>query len=155
MSDILLLTPSRHSFRMNDSDYCFIFVHDLAIKASPLHLKEVNFDDIEYAGAEYYPQRAGWNCQCCSGKKYANANIYFPGLLVEGLSKKSKYKLIDGRHRLDKMRFNGMTKSKFYVFDYSEVKELIYHCNTQDEKDEILNNVAEECMHLRDTMDLL
>ena len=62
MSDILLLTPSRHSFRMNDSDYCFIFVHDLAIKASPLHLKEVNFDDIDYAGAEYYPQRAGWNC---------------------------------------------------------------------------------------------
>ena len=151
---MILGTPSTHSFRMND-DYCFIFLHDLAIKASPLHLKEINFDDIDYAGAEYYPQQSGWNCECCGGKKYINANIYFPGLLVEGLSQKSKYKLIDGRHRLDKMRINDMTKSKFYVFDYSEVKELIYHCKTEDEKEEILNNVAEECMHLKDTMDLL
>jgi len=155
MSDILLLTPSRHSFRMDDNDYCFIFVHDLAIKASPSHLKEVNFSDIEYAGAEYYPQQSGLNCECCGGKKYINANIYFPGLLVEGLSKKSKYKLIDGRHRLDKMRINGMTESKFYVFDYSEVKELIYHCNSNAEKDIIVNKVAEKCMHLRDTLDRL
>lgn len=154
MSNITLLTPSRHSFRIND-DYCFIFVHELAIKASTSHLKEVNFSDIEYAGSEYYPQQSGFDCECCGGIKYINANIYFPGLLVEGLSEKSKYKLIDGRHRLDKMRINGMTKSKFYVFDYSEVEELIYHCNTEDEKDEIYNKVAMECMHLRDTQERL
>ena len=151
---MILGTPSTHSFRMND-DYCFIFLHDLAIKASPLHLKEINFDDIDYAGAEYYPQQSGWNCECCGGKKYINANIYFPGLLVEGLSQKSKYKLIDGRHRLDKMRINDMTKSKFYVFDYSEVEKLIYHCKSKVERDIIVNKVAEECMHLRDTQERL
>ena len=149
-----LLTPSRHSYRMND-DYCFIFVHELAIKASPSHLKEVNFSDIEYRGLEYYPQQSGFNCECCGGRKYINVNIYFPGLLVEGLSEQLKYKLIDGRHRLDKMRINGMTKSKFYVFDYSEVKELIYHCKSKVEKDIIVDKVAMECMHLRDTLDRL
>ena len=147
-------TPSTHSFRIN-GEYCFIFLHDLAIKKSPSHLKEVNFSDIEYRGSEYYPLQSGWNCECCGGRKYANVNIYFPGLLVEGFSQQLKYKLVDGRHRLDKMRINGMTKSKFYVFNYSELEDIIYHCKSTEERDKIVNKVAEKCMHLKDTLDYI
>ena len=56
--------------------------------------------------------QSGWNCECCGGKKISMQYL-FSGLLVEGFSQQLKYKLVDGRHRLDKMRINGMTKSKF------------------------------------------
>ena len=51
------------------------------------------------------------------------------------------------------MKFHQMTESKFYVFDYSEVKELFYHCNTDEEKDKIVNDEAEKCMYFDDILD--
>ena len=159
--ELILTVPSaqyyRGSWALNDFAISFIFVHDVTVLVSPSHLKEVKFDDIDYSGMEHYPQRAGWNCNCCRGEVYANANILFPGILIDGMDNPNglRYRMIDGRHRLDKMRINGMTKSKFYVFDYSEVKHLFYHCNTEDEKDDIVNNVAEQCMHFKDTLDRL
>ena len=143
----------RDDWAVDNHPISFIFVHDVTVRVSPLHLKEVKFDDIDYAGMENYPHRAGWNCNCCGGTKYVNANILFPGILIDGMNNPNgmRYRMIDGRHRLDKMRFNDMTESKFWVFDYSEVKELFYHCNTDEERDKIVNKVAEDCMHLRDT----
>ena len=146
-----------NDWALNDFAISFIFVHDVTMLVSPSHLKEVKFDDIAYAGADYYPHRAGWNCNCCAGRYYVNANILFPGILIDGMDNPNglRYRMIDGRHRLDKMRLNDMTKSRFYVFDYSEVKHLFYHCNTDEEKDKILHKVARECMHLRDTQERL
>ncbi len=133
----------------------FIFVHDISVLVSPSHLKVVKFDDIDYCGLENYPERAGLNCNCCDGWKYIDSNISFPCILIDGLYCPNglRYRMIDGRHRIDKMKFNKMTEAKFYVFDYSEVKELFYHCNTNEERDKIVNNEAEKCMYFDDILD--
>ena len=147
----------RDDWALNGFAQSFIFVHDVTVLVSPSRLKEVKFDDIDYAGVDCYPEKSGWNCNCCGGDKYANANIYYPGLLIDGMDNPNglRYRMIDGRHRLDKMRINDMTESKFYVFDYSEVKHLFHHCNSNAERDIIVNKVAEDCMHFRDTLDRL
>ena len=156
-----LLVPNEMTFRddwaLNGFAQSFIFIHDVTVLVSPSRLKEVKFDDIDYAGIDYYPEKSGWNCECCGGRYYVNANILFPGILIDGMDNPNglRYRMIDGRHRLDKMRLNDMTESKFFVFDYSEVKHLFYHCNTDEEKDKILKKVAEDCMHLRDTQERL
>ena len=39
--------------------------------------------------------------------------------------KNLKYRMIDGRHRMSKMKTLGINESEFYVLDYEEVKEYI------------------------------
>ena len=89
----------RDDWALNGFAQSFIFVHDVTVLVSPSRLKEVKFDDIDYAGIDCYPERAGWNC------------------------------------------------------NYSEVKHLFHHCNTDEERNIIVNKVADECMHLRDTQE--
>ena len=157
-----LSVPSAQYYRddwaLNGFAQSFILIHDIAPLVPTLsRLEEVKFDDIDYAGIDCYPEKSGWKCNCCGGTKYINANILFPGILIDGMDNPNglRYRMIDGRHRLDKMRLNDMTESKFFVFDYSDVKHLFYHCNTDDERYIIVNKVAEECMHLRDTQNRL
>jgi len=33
--------------------------------------------------------------------------------------------MIDGRHRIQKLLFNGITESLFYVFDFDELRPFI------------------------------
>lgn len=145
----------KKEWALDNNAISFIFVHDISVLVSPSHLKVVKFDDIDYCGLEVYPEQAGLNCNCCGGQKYIDSNISFPCILIDGMNNPNglRYRMIDGRHRIDKMKFHQMTESKFYVFDYSEVKELFYHCNTDEEKDKIVNDEAEKCMYFNDILD--
>ena len=89
------------------------------------NLKEINFDDIQWFGFDLPSRLTGENCICCGGKRTMNANIKLPGLLLDGTTTFSgrRYRSMDGRHRIEKMRLMGLTKSKFYVLNFSEIKD--------------------------------
>ena len=90
-------------------------------------LKEVEFKDIAWRGKHFFPNFSGNNCWCCSGRRYMQCDVKYPGILLDNVSNPydNRYRMIDGKHRLQKMLLSGMTKSLFYVLDYDDVKNYI------------------------------
>ena len=85
-------------------------------------LKTVSFEDIAFKG-KHFTNLRGQTCLCCDGSRYYSANIKFPGILVENMENpyNLKYRLIDGKHRIEKMINLGMTTSQFYILKISEL----------------------------------
>ena len=85
-------------------------------------LKTVSFEDIAFKG-KHFTNLRGPTCLCCDGSRYYSANIKFPGILVENMENpyNLKYRLIDGKHRMEKMINLGMTTSQFYILKISEL----------------------------------
>ena len=87
-------------------------------------LKEVNFDDIAWKGKHLLSKYTTENCICCDGLRYIDSDTSFPGILTETTYNPygSKYRMLDGKHRIAKLRSQGFTKSLFYVLEYESVK---------------------------------
>jgi hypothetical protein len=62
------------------------------------------------------------------GPRFESADPKFPGLLVRGMPnpQSTRYRLIDGRRRLEKLRRKGAISSLYYVFEISEIQPFIY-----------------------------
>tara|TARA_B100000073_G_scaffold147664_1_gene121538 strand:+ start:796 stop:1182 length:387 start_codon:yes stop_codon:yes gene_type:complete len=89
---------------------------------TPDKLKTVSFDDIAFKGRHLTNLR-GPMCLCCDGSRYYNAKIKQPGILVENMENpyNLKYRMIDGKHRIEKMINLGMTHSEFHVLQVSDL----------------------------------
>ena len=85
-------------------------------------LRWVSFDEIAFRGRHFTNLR-GPMCMCCDGSRYYSANIKFPGIIVENMDNpyNLKYRMIDGKHRMEKMIDRGMTISHFYVLQPSDI----------------------------------
>lgn len=59
------------------------------------------------------------------GIRYDKAQIKYPGILIRnGKNPKNlKYRMIDGNHRMVKMKNQGIKESKFYVLEYDDIKD--------------------------------
>ena len=88
-------------------------------------LQTVNFDDIKWKGKNLTMDKRGEMCICCGGKKYVTCDTKFPGILIKGVSNDSgeKYRMIDGKHRIEKIKYNNIYNSKFYVLEFDEIKK--------------------------------
>ena len=73
--------------------------------------KLIKFSEIGHKGKDMNPSLAE--------ERYNACDIKFPGILTEGQNPYGcKYRMIDGKHRIIKMKNMGMTESLFYIIDY-------------------------------------
>ena len=108
--------------------YSLISMKNISHLLKENKLKEVDFKDIAWRGKHFFPNLSGDNCWCCGGKRYAGCDIKYPGILIDNVSNPydNRYRMIDGKHRLQKMLLSGMTKSLFYVLEYDDVKNYVH-----------------------------
>ena len=95
-----------------------IHIQDLfPIFESRSTLKLISHDDI------------CWNPSGTVGnsRKNRQAAITYPAIVAEGVSNKTnkKYRLVDGRHRMDNMKSQGITESSFHVITQDEFYKAV------------------------------
>ena len=74
--------------------------------------KLIKFSDIGYKGKNMNPPLVK--------ERYDACDINFPGILTEGQNPYGcKYRMIDGKHRIIKMKDMGMTEGLFYIIEYN------------------------------------
>ena len=74
--------------------------------------KVIKFSDIGYKGKNMNPPLVK--------ERYDACDINFPGILTEGQNPyRCKYRMIDGKHRIIKMKNMGLEESLFYIIDYN------------------------------------
>lgn len=83
----------------------------------------VTFDSICVKPGDYY----GFDSTAEDSERYQKADPKHPGILVKGMPnpKNLPYRMVDGRHRLVKMKRQGVTVGRFYVFTYEEADPFI------------------------------
>lgn len=90
--------------------------------------REIYLKEIAWKGKNFYPFYTGKNCPCCKGTRYAKADLSYLALVVDGAPNPfdNRYLLLDGKHRIQKMLNNNVTKHLFYVLNYNDIKHLIH-----------------------------
>ena len=90
-------------------------------------LENLKLIDIAWKGKNLFPQESGIDCYCCGGKKYRSCDTKYPLIVAKNARNpfNNKYRMIDGRHRIQKLLLNGYTFGLCYVFDISELRPYI------------------------------
>jgi hypothetical protein len=90
-------------------------------------IKIIKHKEIAWRNKHHFPYGSGDNCPCCHGKKFRECDPNIPGIIVYNCPNPydNKYRMLDGRHRIMRLLFEGKTESKFYVFDFNEIKHFI------------------------------
>ena len=90
-------------------------------------LQIIKLKEIAWRGKHHFPYNVGENCICCRGKAYINCDPSIPGIIAYNCPNPydNKYRMLDGRHRIMRLLFEGKTESQFYVFDFNEIKHFI------------------------------
>mgnify|MGYP003143210529 FL=1 len=94
-------------------------------------IQTISFDRVIHTSEILYPDLSLDNCICCNGVKHKLCNINKPAIVVHNMPNpyNKEYKLIDGKHRFNKMRSMGMTESNMYVLEFEEIKHLFKDIN--------------------------
>tara|TARA_R100001594_G_scaffold147671_2_gene201103 strand:+ start:594 stop:938 length:345 start_codon:yes stop_codon:yes gene_type:complete len=92
----------------------------------PENLKTINHIEIGWKGMYLDKSKINENCICCKGERYYKCNINLPCIVADNVLNPhgKKYRLIDGKHRINCMRDLGITSSQFYVI----TKEAFFNC---------------------------
>ncbi len=90
-------------------------------------LKIVKLKEIAWRGKHHFPYNLGVNCFCCGGIGYVKCDPVTPGIIAYNCPNPydNKYRMLDGRHRIMRLLFEGKTESKYYVFDFNEIKQFM------------------------------
>ena len=90
-------------------------------------LQIIKLKEIAWRNKHHFPYNVGENCICCGGKAYINCDPSIPGIIAYNCPNPydNKYRMLDGRHRIMRLLFEGKTESKFYVFDFNEIKHFM------------------------------
>mgnify|MGYP003657378585 CR=1 FL=1 len=93
-------------------------------------LRSISFEDICWKGRKLNMDKRGSNCICCNGKRYIkgpfNYDTNHPGIIVKNVSNplNKKYRMIDGKHRIEKMISENRVKASFFVLNLDEIKKF-------------------------------
>lgn len=93
-------------------------------------LQEVSFDDIGGMTMDLPERMRGPNCICCGGQRFLTADVKKPLFLIEGLKdphQDRKYRCMDGKHRIEKLRWLGYNSAKAYVIHIDEATPYLHH----------------------------
>jgi len=104
-------------------EYSYISLIDLA------HKHGAGRDPVPIHHAEICAKPGNWSGHDdFSGKRFDAADPRYPGLLVENMPNPCnlRYRMVDGRRRLEKLRRMGITQSLFVIFDYAEALPFIF-----------------------------
>ena len=90
-------------------------------------LENIKLEDIAWKGKDLYPEKSGDNCYCCAGIKYKRCDTKYPLIIAKNVLNpfNNKYRMLDGRHRIQKLLLNGHTYGLCYVFDFSEIRGFL------------------------------
>lgn len=102
------------------SQYVYINLPDLVLPKEPV---ELSLFDIAWKGKHLPGKFKGENCICCQGVRYLDCDTSYPGIVVEGINNPYKlpYRLIDGKHRVQRLRDSGEKTGLFYVLTKDQV----------------------------------
>ena len=84
----------------------------------------VNFSDIAFKGIDKPLTSRRENCACCDGKRYVNCDPSIPGILIKDGPNPFDlpYRMVDGKHRIERLIARGETESLFNVITYDTLK---------------------------------
>lgn len=86
------------------------------------NLQLINHKKIAWKGKHHYPFHNLDNCLCCEGKRFLSCDIRYPGIITEGHNPyDNEYRMIDGKHRMQKMRYLGMSESMYYLIPFNDL----------------------------------
>ena len=87
-------------------------------------LKMINHDRIGWKGM-HFPKE--YFFKTLDSKRYDNCDISYPCILVENAPNpyNKKYRMIDGKPRIAKMRQIGIQKSLFYVLQPAKIERYL------------------------------
>ena len=115
------------NWEIDDKRFCLIDLKEVAKLLNNNRLQKIKLDDIAWKGKHNFPYLSGNKCSCCNGSRYINCDIRYPPIIASSAPNpyNNKYRMIDGRHRIQKMLFGGLKESLFYVFDFDELRPHI------------------------------
>ena len=104
---------------------------DLVKLVLPKEPTILTLDSVAWKGKHLPDKFTGDNCVCCQGDRYRDCDTSYPGIVVEGISNPYQlpYRLIDGKHRVQKILDSGATSAPFYLLTKREV--LLYTDTTE------------------------
>lgn len=90
-------------------------------------LQSLKHEDISWKGKNLPSNMVGTRCGCCAGARYASCDTSIPCIVLDKVSNPDnlRYRMIDGKHRMMKMRLHGQLDSIFYVLSLDEVLPYI------------------------------
>jgi len=90
-------------------------------------LQSLKHEDISWKGKDLRSDVVGTRCVCCGGRRYVTCDISIPCIVLENVSNPDnlKYRMIDGKHRMMKMRAHGQLDSMFYVLSLDSILPYI------------------------------
>ena len=87
----------------------------------------IDHKEIGWKGMHLPSDFSTSECLCCNGERYEKCDISYSGILAKNAPNpyNKKYRMIDGKHRIAKMREMGITKSSYYVLEYAIIKAFL------------------------------
>ena len=88
----------------------------------------LNHEDIAWKGMDLPEEMVTNECICCDGLRYLECDIKYPCIVLNNAVNphNKKYRLIDGKHRMAKMRQLDITSSKFYVLELNNLPNVSF-----------------------------
>ena len=88
----------------------------------------LNHEDIAWKGMYLPEEMVTSECVCCGGLRYLECDVKYPCIVLNNAVNpyNKKYRLIDGKHRMAKMRQLGITSSKFYVLELNNSQNMSF-----------------------------
>ena len=130
MTDIL---TGRHGFIQSvygdwriSNDDLFMSLNKISHLLEEDKLRLIDFKDIAFKGINLPLSMRRENCICCHGKRFSSCNTDYPGIVTRFIKDipnpfNKKYRMLDAKHRIEKMLSQGITKSLFYLLDLNEI----------------------------------
>ena len=115
------------------NEVSLIHLKDLEPYLTEDNLQTIKHEEIGWKG-RHLTEGIEEDCLCCNGNRYKTCDIKYPGILSLGAPNhySKKYRMIDGKHRMMKMRKLGITESLFYVLAFEDLKKFIKKINGEN-----------------------
>ena len=119
------------NWKIDGREFCLIDLKEVAKLLKDDRLDIVQLKEIAWKGKRNFPHQSGNECSCCGGSRYISCDTKYPPIIAYNAPNpfNNKYRMIDGRHRIQKLLFNGLTESLFYVFDFDELRPFLFDGN--------------------------
>ena len=90
-------------------------------------IQSLKHEDISWKGKDLRSDVIGMRWVWCGGRRYLTCDISIPCIVLENVSNPDnlKYRMIDGKHRMMKMKSHGQLDSMFYVLSLDSILPYI------------------------------
>ena len=109
-------SPTYGDWRIDGKSYMLNLEKIIPYLDTTKHL--IKFDEVSWKGKHIYHK--------LDPVRYKECDISYPCILTIGENPHNcKYRMIDGRHRMTKMRSMGLREANFNLIDYSTIIKLL------------------------------